>query len=182
MISADMFSIEFATREHIPLIHAAIDIVAREGGMLGIAEAPPMVDFSRQLQAAMDCENPLFVANIAGGVVGWCMIFRNEAPPFKHVGYLFMGILPNWRRRGIGASLLQASLGSAWQSQFCRIELEVLSTNDPAIALYQGFGFTLEGIKRQAYLFDGKYSDVCVMGLLAQRCALGRARYAERSI
>ncbi len=170
-----MFVIESIARAHIPRIHLAIDAVSREGGVLGITQAPPITEFSRQMQVAIESGSPQCVATVGEEVVGWCMICRNEFPLFKHVGYLFMGILPHWRRRGIGTSLLQTSLGDAWGNQFQRIELEVLCMNDPAIALYRRFGFVTEGVKRQAYLSGEKYSDVLVMGLLKHRSAAGLA-------
>lgn len=47
-----------------------------------------------------------------------------------------------------------------------RIELEVLASNEPAIAFYKKHDFELEGLKRESRYIDGKYDDVAFMALL----------------
>jgi RimJ/RimL family protein N-acetyltransferase len=46
-----------------------------------------------------------------------------------------------------------------------RVELDVFTSNHPAISLQEKEDFELEGRKRQAPKLDGEYDDVSVMGL-----------------
>jgi RimJ/RimL family protein N-acetyltransferase len=46
-----------------------------------------------------------------------------------------------------------------------RIYLHVFATNDPAIHLYERFGFRREGVLREAALIEGAWTDVLVMAL-----------------
>ena len=49
-----------------------------------------------------------------------------------------------------------------------RVELGVLSTNIRAFNLYKKVGFKEEGIKRQAVYKNGKFIDICMMGILKE--------------
>jgi putative acetyltransferase len=72
-----------------------------------------------------------------------------------------------WVRRGIGASLLRATLDVAknWLG-LRRITLSVLADNAPAIALYQAHGFAVEGCKRADVFRAGGYADALRMASL----------------
>ena len=48
-----------------------------------------------------------------------------------------------------------------------RVELEVASQNERAIRCYLRAGFQVEGVKRHAFLVDGKYADLTVMAVLS---------------
>ena len=52
-----------------------------------------------------------------------------------------MGVLPEYRDRGIGRALLLAVEGEARRRGACKITLEVLSGNERAKALYLALGF-----------------------------------------
>lgn len=58
-----------------------------------------------------------------------------------------------------------------------RVELEVAAENERAIRCYKRAGFQVEGVKRHAFMVDGRYSDLTVMAALQGdwRAAKGRA-------
>lgn len=62
-----------------------------------------------------------------------------------------IGVLPGWRRHGVAGLLMQALIDVATQAGSERLLLEVRETNDPAIRLYQAFGFTLDGCRKEYY-------------------------------
>jgi ribosomal protein S18 acetylase RimI-like enzyme len=99
-------------------------------------------------------------------VVGWCDIVRNPHEGFRHVGRLGMGLLPDYRGRGLGRQLVARAVGAARQAGIERVELEVFASNERAIALYRAFGFVTEGVKRRARKLDGQYEDNVFMALL----------------
>jgi GNAT superfamily N-acetyltransferase len=53
-----------------------------------------------------------------------------------------MRTLPHARSQGLGASLLSAFVGMAWQRGVTRAFLQVEADNAPALGLYRRFGFT----------------------------------------
>ncbi|XGA80877.1 GNAT family N-acetyltransferase [Halomonas sp. CH40] len=62
-----------------------------------------------------------------------------------------IGVLPGWRRHGVAGLLMQALIDAATQAGSERLLLEVRETNDSAIRLYQAFGFTLDGRRKEYY-------------------------------
>ncbi|MDT3427250.1 RimJ/RimL family protein N-acetyltransferase [Paenibacillus forsythiae] len=47
-----------------------------------------------------------------------------------------------------------------------RIELEVYSYNNRALHMYEGLGFTKEGVRREALYYNHEYHDIITMSLL----------------
>jgi RimJ/RimL family protein N-acetyltransferase len=99
-------------------------------------------------------------------VVGWCDITRNPHEGFRHVGRLGMGLLPGYRRRGLGRQLVERTVAAARAQQIERIELEVFASNAGAVEFYRKLGFVAEGTKRAARKLDGVYDDHVLMALL----------------
>lgn len=52
-----------------------------------------------------------------------------------------LGVLPAYRRRGIGRQIMESLLESAQQSGIQDVQLEVIDKNDRAYALYRSLGF-----------------------------------------
>jgi ribosomal protein S18 acetylase RimI-like enzyme len=74
-----------------------------------------------------------------------------------------MGVLKEYRRRGIGTKLMDNAIDAAKDFGMEKIELEVYTSNIPAINLYEKRGFILEGIKKKARKLDGEYFDLKIM-------------------
>ena len=64
---------------------------------------------------------------------------------------LSLAIEPGSRGRGHGRGLLQALLSEAGNLNCRKCFLEVRCSNDAAIALYTGAGFTLDGVRSGYY-------------------------------
>ena len=112
---------------------------------------------------------PQFVAVEDDRVLGWCDIVPKRHVTLRHVGALGMGIAAPHRSRGIGKALLQATIAGAAARGISRIELLVRADNEHAIALYQRFGFELEGRLRNYLIVDGAVHDVLAMARLENR-------------
>lgn len=96
--------------------------------------------------------------------------FRNKANRhrIRHRGEFGMGVLQEWRGKGVGKLLVQKLIEWAKQKEnpVEKIELMVLAENTPAISLYRNLGFIVEGrISREVKLSDGSYIDGISMGL-----------------
>lgn len=72
------------------------------------------------------------------------------------------------RGRGIGQEAISVLLGYAFGLLGLeRVELEVATDNLRAVRCYERAGFVLEGVKRHAFMVDGRYADLAVMSVLA---------------
>ena len=85
----------------------------------------------------------------------------------RHIGQIGMAVRDDWQGRGVGTALMQAALDLAdrWLN-LTRLELEVFTDNEPALRLYQKFGFVLEGTQRMAAFRDGVFVDTHSMARL----------------
>ena len=74
-----------------------------------------------------------------------------------------MGILPEFRGKGIGSRLVEAALDKAWEFGLEKVELEVYTINEPAIALYRKHGFVEEGLHKNYRKLNGQTFDCLAM-------------------
>lgn len=148
-------------------LYQALDEVARERCYLALFQAPPKEDaraFMRDIVARQLCQ---VLAVEDGQVLGWCDVLPRYGEACAHVGVLGMGLVPSARGRGIGRQLLAAAVEQAVARGLCRIELSVRTDNHRAIALYERFGFVVEGRHRQGYSVEQTYVDTLSMAWLA---------------
>jgi [ribosomal protein S18]-alanine N-acetyltransferase len=74
-----------------------------------------------------------------------------------------IGVDPSHQRGGIGAALLEQLIADARRLDCARVDLEVRAGNDPAIRLYEKYGFAQIGIRKRYYQPSG--ADAVVMSL-----------------
>jgi RimJ/RimL family protein N-acetyltransferase len=145
---------------------ACVDAVMRERQYLAFFEAFSPEETSRFVADNIANGNPQFVAVDDGKVIGWCDIRRDAVPVYHHSGHLGMGVAKDFRGRGIGQQLIEATLQQAKANGFERIELSVYAKNTRARALYEKVGFKIEGTRIRGKKADGEYDDVHMMALL----------------
>ena len=107
----------------------------------------------------------LFVAEEDGAIVGRLSLARDPHPASRHVADLGLMIASSHRRRGIGRALLEHSVVWAHAAGVAKLELHVFPWNEPAIALYESFGFAREGYRKAHYRRDGQMVDAILMAL-----------------
>jgi ribosomal protein S18 acetylase RimI-like enzyme len=152
--------------EHIVGFRAALDSVARELRYLAFLEAPPIDDVREFVRANMAAGAPQFVAIADGNVVDWCDVLPKPRPAMRHSGVLGMGVIAEYRGRGIGKALIEAALGAAKAKGLTRIELTVRVDNARARGLYEALGFGVEGFCRRYMRINGEYYDSYLMALV----------------
>jgi ribosomal protein S18 acetylase RimI-like enzyme len=157
--------IEPIAEAHIAGFHAALDRVARERRYLALLEAPPLERTAEFVRGNIAGGVPQFVAIAADTVVGWCDVTPMQRKVFAHRGVLGMGVVPEYRGRGVGRGLVEATLSAARSMNLARIDLEVRADNAAAIGLYRAFGFGVDGVKRDALRLDDGRFDLVVMAL-----------------
>jgi RimJ/RimL family protein N-acetyltransferase len=69
------------------------------------------------------------------------------------------------RRQGVGQALLDAAVDWARSAGVRKLELHVFPWNEPAIALYERFGFEREGLRRAHYRRGDEHVDAILMAV-----------------
>lgn len=155
------------TEEDITGFHAAVDYVAKEKKYLLFLQAPPLEETRTFVLRNIQADHAQFVARAGGKVVGWCDIIPAKAGSVSgHVGVLGIGVLPEFRHKGIGRRLMQTALEKAKKNGLTRIELGVREQNENALKLYKELGFEIEGLRKRAVKVDGVYENSYLMALL----------------
>lgn len=105
------------------------------------------------------------VAVIDGEVIGQLTLHGTTRPRRKHAAGFGMAVRDDWHGRGAGTALMEAMIDLAdnWLN-LRRLELEVFVDNEPAIRLYEKFGFVIEGRLVDYAFREGEYADGYVMG------------------
>lgn len=107
----------------------------------------------------------LLLACVDGEVVGNLGIHTEPSRwRRRHAASLGISVLGDWQGNGVGTELMRAALDLAdnWLN-LARIELEVYTDNTAAIALYEKFGFEIEGTHRLYAFRDGGFVDAYSM-------------------
>lgn len=101
-----------------------------------------------------------FVAELDGKVVGNLGLEVYANPRRRHAGTFGMGVHDAYQGRGVGTALLETALDLAdnWLN-LLRIELTVYTDNAAALALYEKFGFRIEGTSPLYAWRNGHYVD-----------------------
>lgn len=108
------------------------------------------------------------VAEVEGLVVGQLGLQVMQNPRRRHAAEIGMGVSEPYQGQGIGSALLRAALDMAdnWLA-LRRVELLVYSSNEPAVALYERFGFEVEA-ELTDYAFQyGNYINALQMARIA---------------
>lgn len=100
-----------------------------------------------------------------GAIVGRLSLARDTHPASAHVADLGLMVSKDARRMGVGWALMEASVEWAKTSGVRKIELHVFPWNEPAINLYERFGFEREGFRKGHYSRAGADVDAILMAL-----------------
>lgn len=107
-----------------------------------------------------------FLALTSDRVIGMLDFHGFPKAQQAHAGSFGMSVAKAARGTGVGKELLKTLVVWAQSNGIRRIELEVFSSNDRAIQVYEKAGFVVEGRKHQAVEVDSKFVDVLLMAKL----------------
>ena len=121
--------------------------------------------WQQTLASGAQCELVL----CAGQIIG-CYVLAGCSPDLE-VQQLV--VMPAWRRRGVGSIIMQRIFSCAQQQAALALHLEVRSSNHPAIALYQRYGFSQVGIRRNYYKSADRREDALLLSCSLAKGGLG---------
>jgi len=121
------------------------------------------VRFIRQL--AESPNSAYLMAEVEGRAAGLMILSGGSLRRLCHVVYLGMGVLSSHWGTGVGSALMTSAQQCARATRLVRrVSLQVYATNHRAIALYEKFGFVLEGrLRREVFLGDEGFVDMLQM-------------------
>ena len=108
----------------------------------------------------------VFVVEVENTLVGYASVIGGHLNRTKHKASVVTGILQEYAGKGIGSRLFDSLMLWAKESPLRRLELTVMTHNERAIALYQKFGFQIEGRQEGSLMIDGVLVDEFGMALL----------------
>jgi len=145
---------------------ALAEEVGREGGrwILAAETWRSVSDERRYLRTVQrHPDAAVLVAEHDGRIVARLSLSRDPHPSSRHVADLGLMVAEKSRRQGVGRMLLDEAVAWARASGIRKIELHVFPWNEPAIGLYESFGFEREGYRKEHYARAGEYVDAILM-------------------
>jgi len=149
-----------------PGLVALAEAVGREEGrwILATESWRSVADERRYLKTVQrHPDAAVYVAEDDGRLVGRLSLSRDPHPASRHVADLGLMVDAEYRRRGIGKTLLEEAVVWARGVGIRKLELHVFPWNEPALRLYESFGFEREGYRKRHYARDLEFVDAILM-------------------
>ncbi len=166
-----MTSIRLATPNDAGELVELAENVGREEGrwILGTGPWRPVAEERRYLRTIQGYPDAaVYVAEEGSRIVGRLSLSRDPHPASRHVADLGLMVAVDHRRRGVGTALLHAAVAWARGAGVGKLELHVFPWNEPALALYESFGFAREGYRKRHYARGGELVDAILMAYFVE--------------
>lgn len=161
-----MSAIDIQIRSAEPGDYAAMQrLHAQPKVVRGTLQLPfPSAELWRKRMAEPPDSFTVLVACVESELVGAVSVQQAQAARRRHAATIGMTVHDDWQGRGVGRALLQAAVdfSDRWLN-LRRLELQVFTDNAAAIALYEKFGFKIEGTHSKYAFADGEFADVHTM-------------------
>jgi RimJ/RimL family protein N-acetyltransferase len=147
------------------LVALAEDVAREEGRWILTTDGWRPTDEERRYLKSVrrHPDAAVYVAEEEGQVVARLSLVRDRHPASRHVADVGLMVAADYRRRGIGRALLEEAVTWARASEVRKLELHVFPWNEPALRLYESFGFEREGYRKAHFLRDGEPVDAILM-------------------
>lgn len=106
----------------------------------------------------------IYVAIVNGHIEGLIQIVGNMTPNLQHRAEISLGIRKEFEQYNIDTALLESAKGWAEKRMISRLELAVLKSNEFAIQRFENFGFSIEGVRKNALCINKQFYDELYMG------------------
>ena len=161
-----MIRIRRASPGDAPALVALAEEVGREEGrwILGTGPWRSESDERRYLRTVQrHPDAAVFVAVDDGRIVARLSLSRDPHPASRHVADLGLMVAESHRRQGIGSALLEQAVSWSRGAGVRKLELHVFPWNEPALRLYESFGFEREGFRKRHYVRGDEEVDAILM-------------------
>ncbi|MBS2968581.1 GNAT family N-acetyltransferase [Metabacillus sp. KIGAM252] len=123
-------------------------------------------DYRNRLSASLNKQLFIWVSEDQDGFHGHLAVLPCQLNRNRHKASVVIGLLPEYQNMGIGGKLMDTAVAWSKLQGLHRLELTVMTHNEPAIALYKKKKFSLEGTVRHSLLVNGEWVDEYIMGRL----------------
>ncbi|MXR42657.1 GNAT family N-acetyltransferase [Halobaculum sp. WSA2] len=154
------YVVRIATQRDLSGLVGVIRQVAGEGTYIEAETVADVIEHDEVVLRHNELESRLFmVATVDDEVIGWVHLDLPEAEKLSHTAVLTVGILPEYRGKGIGSTLLER--GESWAAShgFEKLYNSIPATNDGAVAFLTDHGWEREAVREGHYTIDGEYVD-----------------------
>ncbi|ELZ14986.1 N-acetyltransferase GCN5 [Haloterrigena salina JCM 13891] len=138
----------------------------RDSALVRANEERSRVCFVASLESAADeatDESDDDAAATESDVVGWLHVDAHELPSLSHTAELTLGVAPEFRRKGIGSSLLEYGLEWADDAGYRKCYQNLPAINETAIEFLEENGWQRESVHEEQYRIDDEYVDEVMM-------------------
>lgn len=154
------YTIRRAREEDLPGLIGAMRQGIGSGEYVKAESVADVLDREEVLLRHNEIESRIiFVATVDGDVVGWVHLKHPELDKLRHTAQLTLGVLEEYRCRGIGSNLLDRGLEWAARQGFEKIYNSVPANNDSAIAFFESRNFFEEARREDHYKLDSEHVD-----------------------
>ena len=167
--------------EHTAGIQACHAAVAKEKKFDILLESPPSEFIRAYIEQNLKNGQIMLVLLDGDKVAGWCEIIRPWLPTVSHVGTLGIGLLPEYRGKGLAKRIMTSAIRRALAAGIERVELTVFETNKNAIALFRSLGFVAEGKMSKVVKIEGTYFNSIMMALFKGKSNIRASRMKTAS-
>jgi RimJ/RimL family protein N-acetyltransferase len=147
-----------------------VNALAREAALLFVTPIDPATGGAtvRQYLEAMAASgnSAVLVAERNGALIGVATGNGGTHPSKRGVVEIGIGVLAAQQGIGVGTALLAALERWAREAGVHRLQLPVVTSNAPALALYRKSGFTVEGVLRESVVTNSSKLDQYMMAKL----------------
>ena len=120
------------------------------------------------IKESVEGDDFLLAAESNGQLVGYISAQKGSLNRIAHTAYIVVGILKDYRNKGIGSEFFKRLDAWAFEKKVSRLELTVVCENEIAKHLYEKNGFEVEGIKKKSVLADGTFLDEYYMAKIIE--------------
>lgn len=163
-------TVRTATEDDRVLLEAAVDAVAQEGSYIEAETVAAILDYEGAINRHNDVMSRLFfVAEVTteegDEIVGWVHLNLPEAEKLSHTAELTVGLVPDYRGRGIGDILLERGVRWSREHGYEKLYNSVPATNEGAIRFLEERGWETEAVREGHYKINGDYVDEVMMAM-----------------
>ncbi|PSQ06548.1 GNAT family N-acetyltransferase [Halobacteriales archaeon QS_6_71_20] len=154
------YVVRMATQRDLSGLVGVIRQVAGEGTYIEAETVADVIEHDEVVLRHNELESRLFlVAAVGEEVIGWVHLDLPETEKLGHTAVLTVGILPEYRGKGIGSTLLER--GESWAAGhgFEKLYNSIPATNDGAVAFLTDHGWEREAVREGHYKIDTEYVD-----------------------